>query len=226
MNPNSSSILPRILIVTEDGFDPNFGSANLVLSRAYSEAVSAAGGLPLTAMDIRCCAEYAALADGLLLTGGPVIHPARYGGIVTEFSDLAGYSSTRDDMDFALGRLFLEQGKPVLGVGRGAMVLNVLRGGTVQKKLPELPKIAEDALSGQLGALLGEQARFSRQYGWGIGSLGDGLQPAAVSPEGIVDAVADPEAAVLGVVWHPERELDGIPADNRLFGWLVKEAAK
>lgn len=217
---------PKILIVTEDGFDPVFGSANLVISRAYSDAVYKAGGLPLTAMDIRTCQEYAELADALLLTGGPVIHPARYGGIAKDFSEMAGFSNTRDDMDFTLGRLFLEKGKPVLGIGRGACVVNALFGGTVEKKLPELPKISTDRLSGGITGLLGESVTFSRQYGWGIGKIGDGLEPAAVSPEGIVDAVVYPGRPVWGVVWHPERELDGIPADGRLFEALVKEAAK
>ena len=212
---------PKVLIVTEDGFDPTFGSANLVLSRAYSDAVSSAGGIPITAMDIRTCSEYLEFADALLLTGGGNIHPSRYKGLVSDMSDLQGFSNTRDDMDFTLANLFVKAGKPVLGVGRGAMVLNALLGGNINKHLPELSAHASDPLTGGLKEILGERVSFKRVYGWGIKTLAESLSAEAVSEEGVIDGFSHQTLPVKGVVWHPERELDGNPIDLRLYRWLV-----
>ena len=119
---------PVILIITEDGFDVHLERENFVLSHAYSSAIQRAGGIPVTALDVRAAEEYAAIADGLLLTGGPVIHPARYGGIGEHLEELIAFSRTRDDLDFMLGQLFLWAGKPILGIGRGAMVGNTTGG--------------------------------------------------------------------------------------------------
>ena len=106
------------------------------------------------------------------------------------------------------------------------MVANVLLGGTVEKHLPTLPSVSTDRVCGAARALLGETISFSRQYDWGIGRLGEDMEAAAVSPEGIVDGVFHRTRPVWGVTWHPERELNGIPADDRLFELLVREAAK
>ncbi len=216
---------PTILLVTEDGFDPVFSSANLVLSQDYSDAVSAAGGVPVTAMDIRTCPEYTKLADALLLTGGGIIHPARYNGLLKDFSELQGFSNTRDDMDFTLADLFIKAGKPVLGIGRGAMVLNALLGGKIEKHLPALPEKSTDTLSGGLEKLLGKEVTFQRVYSWGIESLAENLHEEAVSPEGIIDGFSHETLPVKGVVWHPERAFDEENKDLKLFEWLVSAAA-
>ena len=217
---------PKVLIVSEDGFDPMFGSAGVVLSWAYSEAVSASGGIPITALDIRVCPEYLELADALLLTGGGAIHPSRYKGIVADFSELDGYSNTRDDLDFTLADLFVKAGKPVLGIGRGAMVINALLGGNIEKHLPELPEISTDTLSGGLKDLMGESVSFKRVYTCGLKELAAPLKAEAISSEGVIDGFSHESLPVKGVTWHPERELGGIPADYSLYKWLVESAKK
>ena len=116
---------PIILISGEDGFDHRSGSPHLLVSRNYPNAVSQAGGVPVLATDIRAAKEYVEIADGLLLTHGPVIHPARFGQVALSFDDIKGFSDTRDDLDFTLCRAFLEAGKPVMAIGRGAKVLNI-----------------------------------------------------------------------------------------------------
>ena len=216
---------PRILIAVEDSFDPNTGNGNIVLCKEYSDAVYHAGGTPLVALDIRTAKEYADVTDALLLIGGPVIHPARYGSVVRDFSYLGGFSGTRDNMDFALAKLFLAQGKPILGIGRGAMVVNVLTGGTVNESIGEKGAETEDTLSGQMEKLLGKTITFKRSYGWGIGRLGEGMQPEAVAPDGTVDAIVHKEKPVWGVVWHPEHPDDGAAPDNRLYEMFVSAAA-
>ena len=116
---------PIILISGEDGFDHRSGSPHFVLSRNYPKAVSQAGGMPVLATSYKTIAEYVELADGLLLTHGPIIHPARYGQIAVTHDDIRGFSDTRDDLDFSLCYEFLKEGKPVMAIGRGSRVLNI-----------------------------------------------------------------------------------------------------
>ena len=70
---------PQILVVGEDGF--NGEVMHFVINREYGNALSAAGALPLLAMDTLHAADYLSFCHGLFLTGGPDIHCARYGDI-------------------------------------------------------------------------------------------------------------------------------------------------
>ncbi len=221
---------PTILIVTEDGFDGSFGARHFVISRAYGDMVAACGGIPVVAADIRALDEYAARFDGLLLTGGGRIQPAWYGEIVENFGELDGYSNTRDDFDFGLFRRFHAAGKPVLGIGRGAEVINVALGGTLLKHLPEGIRKGdrtEEDLGGRLAEILGDRLETVRDYDTAIAQLAEGLSPEATAETGLVDGFSDASGKILGVLWHPERahEIeDGkgvIPADERIIrAWI------
>ena len=116
---------PIILISGEDGFDHRSGSPHFLLSRNYPKAVTQAGGMPVLGTSYKAIEEYVELADGLLLTHGPIIHPARYGQIAAVHDEIRGFVDTRDDLDFALCYEFLKEGKPVMAIGRGARVMNI-----------------------------------------------------------------------------------------------------
>jgi gamma-glutamyl-gamma-aminobutyrate hydrolase PuuD len=60
---------PVILLTGATGTLKN-GTPTHVLNQDYANAVLAAGGLPLLAVDSAGAEEYARVADGLLLTGG------------------------------------------------------------------------------------------------------------------------------------------------------------
>ena len=62
------------------------GDDHYIVSHRIVNAVSAAGGVPVTPLDIRRIKEYAGFADGLLLTDGPCIHLARCGGICPDWT--------------------------------------------------------------------------------------------------------------------------------------------
>jgi putative glutamine amidotransferase len=59
-----------------------------------------------------------------------------------------------------------------------------------------------------------------------VDRLGDGLRAVAWSDDGVVEGVESAAPArLLGVQWHPEL-LPGLPAHDRLLGWLVTEAGR
>ena len=78
-------------------------------------------------------ADYANELDGLVLMGGSDVAPESYGETPLEAA-WAG-DKIRDDYEIALYRAFVAKGKPVLGVCRGAQVINVALGGTLYQDI-------------------------------------------------------------------------------------------
>jgi putative glutamine amidotransferase len=116
----------KVLITGEEGFDPLDGTANHVVRRYWAQQLDAANILPFTPLEPGLAATYADLADGLLLSDGAPVHPARFGGYCTDFRDLLAVSGRRDEMEFTLLEQFLVRGKPVLGLGRGVSILGTV----------------------------------------------------------------------------------------------------
>src|SRR5215470_3214295 len=77
--------------------------------------------------------DYAHELDALVLMGGSDVCPETYGErpLKPEWNG----DRVRDDYEIALLRAFMAAGKPVLGVCRGAQVINVAFGGTLHQDI-------------------------------------------------------------------------------------------
>jgi putative glutamine amidotransferase len=82
--------------------------------------------------------------DGLLLTGGVDVEPARYG---ESRHPTVETDEVRDAYELALAREALERNLPVLAICRGAQVLNVAAGGTLMQ---DIPSVISEALTHQI----------------------------------------------------------------------------
>lgn len=78
-------------------------------------------------------ADYACALDGLVLMGGSDVCPETYGE--TALRPEWNGDRIRDDYEIALLRAFIAEGKPVLGICRGAQVINVAFGGTLYQDI-------------------------------------------------------------------------------------------
>jgi putative glutamine amidotransferase len=78
-------------------------------------------------------AGYAAELDALVLMGGSDVCPESYGE--TALRPEWNGDRIRDDYEIALLRAFMDERKPVLGVCRGAQVINVAMGGTLYQDI-------------------------------------------------------------------------------------------
>jgi putative glutamine amidotransferase len=84
-------------------------------------------------------AAYADELDALVLMGGSDVCPESYGekALRPEWNG----DRIRDDYEIALLRAFMQQRKPVLGICRGAQVINVALGGTLYQDVgTQLPR--------------------------------------------------------------------------------------
>jgi putative glutamine amidotransferase len=208
------------------------------LPAIYIEGVTLAGGiatlLPPQPVDDAVAERLLDGLDGLVITGGRDVDPTRYGQAPHATTDQPAIE--RDALEFALLRGALARRLPVLGICRGAQVLNVALGGTLQQHLPDVvghtrhqagnavftTTSVRTVAGTRLAALIGETSEAQCYHHQAIDRLADGLVVAAQdAADGVIEAVERPgEDFVLAVQWHPEERLD----DLRLFAGVVAAA--
>ncbi len=203
----------------------------------YFQGVTLAGGiavlLPPQPADSAIAARVLDSVDGLVITGGKDLDPATYGQPPHPNADEPG--PDRDAWEFALLREALNRTLPVLGICRGAQVLNVALGGTLHQHLPDVighgghrvgnavfATLPVRTVPGtRLAALIGESADAKCYHHQGIAELGAGLVVSGWDADGVIEAIERPGPGfVLAVQWHPEESLD----DLRLFAAVVDAA--
>ena len=210
------------------------------LPKVYFEAVTRAGGiavlLPPQPVDAGIAARVLDSLDGLIITGGKDVDPARYGQAPHETTDEPRLD--RDAWEDALLAGAIERELPFLGICRGLQVLNVVRGGTLHQHLPDVigstrynagyGKFSENEVEvhagTRVGDLLDDATALSvhSYHHQAVDRLGEGLAVSARSDDGTIQAVeVDGLPFGVAVQWHPEEN----PDDLRLFAGLV-EAAK
>ncbi|WP_062386727.1 gamma-glutamyl-gamma-aminobutyrate hydrolase family protein [Demequina iriomotensis] len=195
------------------------------LPDAYVAPLRAAGAIIaiLPEQDPAAAADALARVDALYLTGGYDVDPALYGAEPHPETDAP--RPARDAWELALVAAADEARMPVLGVCRGAQLLNVARGGTLHQHVPDVVGHREyqmgDAIFRQLGvSVLPEtvlatlhplEREVPMYHHQAVGRVGDGLVVSARSVHGLVEAIEDPDRAFcVGLQWHPE--LDGLTA--------------
>jgi len=167
----------------------------------------------------------AASLDGLVVTGGTDIDPARYGE--TPHAATSEPDRARDALEAGLIEQALAADLPILAICRGLQMLNVVRGGTLQQDIPgHKVKDRDDAhtISIRSGSRLetilgGADLWVNSRHHQAAGRLGAGLVVSASAPgDGTVEALEDPTRRfVLAVQWHPEDRASRNLPDRALF---------
>lgn len=159
--------------------------------------------------------------DGLIVGGGDDISADLYGGKIIQETRI---DPARDALERRLVREAIDTGRPVLGICRGAQMINVTLGGTLYQNIYDvyasarnmwtvLPrKEIEIVPGGLLARTIGEEpASVNALHTQSVHQLGAGLRVAARDSAGVVQAVerdaggpTGDSSFVLGVQWHPE----------------------
>jgi putative glutamine amidotransferase len=234
---------PRIGITMRIELETN----RFYLSRYYSEAVEAAGGLPVN-IPLIPRADYVAglmdSLDGVLLPGSDSdVDPQRYGR--EPRPQLGTVHPLKDETDLLVLAEIEKRRLPLFAICYGIQSLNVSRGGTlIQDIVSQLPnamkheqgvprdrhshrvRILEDSTLGKLAG--SEGAPVNSHHHQAIETLGRELVATAWATDGIVEAVEDPRSDrfVLGVQWHPELGWETDELSRALFDRFVAEARK
>lgn len=211
------------------------------LPAEYVDAVRRAGGIPvLMPPGGRAPNDWLESLDGLILSGGGDIDPARYGG--SQHEALYNIDHERDAFEFALVEQALARRMPLLGICRGMQMLNVHLGGSLHEHVPDVygetlahrappreptPHPLRIAAGTRLASLLGrEEVLAASWHHQAVKALGRGLVPVAYAPDGLVEALEWPEYPwLLAVQWHPELTAASDPGQQGLFDAFVAAAA-
>ncbi|MCU1412567.1 MAG: gamma-glutamyl-gamma-aminobutyrate hydrolase family protein [Rhodoglobus sp.] len=206
------------------------------LPKVYFEAVNKAGGiavlLPPQPVDAEIASAVLDGLDGLIITGGKDVDPARYGQSAHPETDEP--RPDRDAWEDALLTAAIERELPFLGICRGAQLLNVALGGTLHQHLPEIVgstrynlgrgEFAQNEVTvegSKLASLIGESVVGKSYHHQAIDEVAAGLVVTARSDDGVIQAIELPSVPFgVAVQWHPEQDDE----DIRLFEGLVEAA--
>jgi len=193
----------------------------------YRQAILHVGGEPVV-LDISTPVDEALRSiDGLLLTGGDDVEPARYGEPAHPTTVEA--EPGRDEFEIGMVTAARAREVPIFAICRGVQLLNVAFGGTLVQDIPtQLPGALEHSLpcppnqaftfahevwiekDSLLGTLMRERltddtCEVNSRHHQAVKEIASGFKVAATAPDGVIEAIEDPAALFcLGVQWHPE----------------------
>jgi putative glutamine amidotransferase len=194
----------------------------------YADAVVKAGGLPLfLPHEPDQVADYLALIDGLVVTGGAFdVDPSLFGA-ATEF-------------EWKITQAAVEADLPVLGICGGQQLLNVVLGGTLIQHIPdevegplahEQPNPRDEpghSVRIEKGTLLHKitgaaSLEVNSAHHQAAKDVGPGVRINATAEDGVIEGIEDPRHRfVLGVQWHPEFSISA--GDEKIFRAFIEAA--
>ena len=144
--------------------------------------------------------------DGLIIPGGGDVDPALYGQKKNPHD--FGISRKLDLLQIAVIKKFAYAGKPVLGICRGAQVINVAFGGTLYQHIKGWHRGSRTAViqSGTwLYPMFGSTEKVSHYHHQCALRLGDGLVATQWdAKDHHIEAIEHVSLPVYGLQWHPE----------------------
>ena len=230
---------PLIGITTRNSKDAD-GHPTVSIQHSYVNAIIQAGGIAVPVPSILLEEDFLRLyseLNGILFTGGGDISLDHFSG--SNHPRIDGIDEARDTPELTLVRAATEDGKPYLGICRGAQLMNVALGGTLYTHIPDqLPGALDHDYPGNMRKVIvhpvnvDETARAAEIFGetllnvnslhhQGLKDIAPALRVAGHAPDGLVEVVEIPDHPfAIAVQWHPEWLTDQ-PAMQRLFRSFV-----
>jgi putative glutamine amidotransferase len=221
-------------------------SDRFYLARFYSEAVEAAGAVPVHISlipDPQYISAVIDSLDGILLPGSDSdVDPLRYGAQPDQ--QLGSVVPVKDETDLLVLEEIERRNLPLFGICFGMQILNVARGGSlIQDIATQLPNAIKHeqgpprdrpshSVSLDRNSLLGALAKsddavVNSHHHQAIETVGENLKATAWASDGLIEAVEDtrPDRFALGVQWHPELGWQQDELSQALFNQFVQACA-
>lgn len=229
-------------IIDKDGIFPGYRRS--YVNEDYVDAVVKNGGVPLIIPfneSNNVIKAQLSCVKGLILSGGHDVDPHLYGE--EPMQKIGTTWPARDHFDITLLRLAEEKKIPVLGICRGAQIINVAHGGSLYQDVsyrtkftnkhfqgytPSLPthgmKVIENS---HLAKIMGKSSflvnSFHHQL---LKKIAPDLLKVAIASDGVVEGIENKSGTVIGVQWHPEMLHNNkkVAFMNNLFKWVIEKA--
>ena len=200
------------------GITTSYKDGKQSLDHHYIAAIEKAGGIPLIVPMLEnddASEAFAALLDGLVITGGPGITRGMEGALP---DDLPPVDAMRDKSDERIYRAFVS--RPLLGICYGMQFINAMHGGSIYGDLSDS---IEDPMnhSTSRGAaphpiriqpdthfyrvMKRESLEVNTYHIQALASVGNGLRVSATAADGVIEGIESLDGRILGVQFHPER---------------------
>ena len=170
----------------------------------------------------------------MIIGGGNDISAEHYGG---EIDARVKLDPARDALEIGWIEKALADDIPLLGICRGAQLINVVLGGNLHQDIRQMRKLTYNRpgllptkqvmleRDSRIARICGrERLRVNSLHHQAIREPGRNLCVVGHDLDKIVQAVeGTPDGRILGVQWHPEY-LFYLPSQFRLFRWLLSKA--
>lgn len=165
------------------------------------------------------------LCDGLVLSGGPDVHPVFYNR--PQDKHLCSIDNKRDTLEFALIKAAIKRKIPIFAICRGLQILNVALGGTLIADIPtqfqsNVVHQNQDKSDSYHNIKINNQTKFKEVFGFipkndivnsnhhqGIDKLANELEPLGKSEDGLIEIFTwkntKTNPFMVAMQWHPER---------------------
>ena len=208
----------------------------------YANAVAASGGIPVLIPNLKNPDDmipFLDRIDGLLLSGGADIEPARYGDVVKGFC--GPIQVRRDAQEMVMLKGAFAKKMPILGICRGLQFMNVGFGGTMYQDLPTEKGIYHSIdvaernhpihtvkfSGGMIRDIMGVDELGTNSYHHqGLKDIAANGTVTGMTADGNVEVVefSGGHPFTLGVQWHPEMMYDS-PYTKKLFDAFIAAAS-
>lgn len=184
------------------------------------------------------CLSYLEKSDAVIFAGGKDFDPALYGS--ENYDLIEDYDSKEDQADLKILERALEKDMPILGICRGMQLINIYFAGSLYEDLPNQfskeikhrqakDKFSYHKVNIKEGSFLYELADYNPTFEvnsfhhQGIKDLGDGLEDAAWSDDGLIEAVEGRDYNfLLGLQRHPEVDYGNSYFSQKIFESFVE----
>jgi len=224
---------PLIGITSVYKIDEQNNSFSTSVNFAYIQAVADNGGIPLvlpTISDEEIIQRYVRHLDGLVLIGGDDIPPSAYNEQPHETVKVLPMQ--RYNFEKKLISLWLNSGKPLLGVCLGMQFTNVVSAGSLIQDIPsqvgtevqhrQYHQVKIDPASSLAKILRATEASVYSNHHQAVKDVGKNLKVIAHSEDGVIEAMERIDGGFgLFVQWHPE-QTENAEHRNAIYGALIK----
>ena len=227
------------------GISDTYKDGTTTVPRSYVNAVLSNGGIPVVVPlmnDDHELIELLNSLDGIIFTGGEDYDPAYYNE--RPIPQMGTINAPRDKFDIKLLQLAAERGIPVLGICRGAQLINIVFGGSLYQDLPAQyhdnsirHRQRQASTEASHAVIVEENTVFAdivkdrmlmvnSAHHQAVKDVARGFRVAGKSPDKVVEVIEkmDENHWILGVQFHPEMRVTSDMAMRRIFQRFIAEA--